>query len=448
MALPYHHSYTGTQLHRVARNFDDAADLAAFVPVAADVGKLYKQVDTGVVYELTNHVGPVYEVFNAAGIAATAFTTGTKSDVLQAAEFAADAGANDTYAITLVPAITAYVTGAKYRFKANTANTGAATLNINALGAKTIKKVAGGITTDLDTNDIRAGQWVEVTYDGTNMQMLSESGNAPFTALTRADILQAALFGTDSGAADAYVLTLAPAIAGYVTGVKYSFKATNANTGASTINVNGAGAKSIKKMVSGTATALAANDIRANQWCDLIYDGTDMLIISPLGNAAAGGGSGSKTLFVWEPFAFTLPATSPAYFSYRNSRPLLIFINTSNTQARVQGVMPEGVDLSSGVKFRIKWIGNDTSGNVGWQTSVERGTTDIDTDSFDSAQSDTDATNGTNGIETTTEISHTSGQIDSVAAGESFTVNLLRDVSVGSNMAAYAGLRSLELQLP
>jgi hypothetical protein len=66
-----------------------------------------------------------------------------------------------------------------YRFKANTANTGAASLNVNSLGAKTIKKVQGGITTDLDTNDIRSGQFVDCVYDGTNMQMQSTLGNTP-----------------------------------------------------------------------------------------------------------------------------------------------------------------------------------------------------------------------------------------------------------------------------
>lgn len=91
--------------------------------------------------------------------------------------FAADAGANDTYTATLSPVPTAYVTGQSYRFMANTANTGAATINFNTLGAKTIKKVSGGITTDLVDNDIRAGQWVNLTYDGTNMQMASQSGN-------------------------------------------------------------------------------------------------------------------------------------------------------------------------------------------------------------------------------------------------------------------------------
>jgi len=90
----------------------------------------------------------------------------------------ADAGSNDTYACTLSPAPSAYTTRACYVFTANTANTGAATINFNSLGAKTIKKVAGGITTDLADNDIRSGQVVTVCYDGTNMQMQSTLGNA------------------------------------------------------------------------------------------------------------------------------------------------------------------------------------------------------------------------------------------------------------------------------
>lgn len=91
----------------------------------------------------------------------------------------ADAGSNDTYACNLSPAIGSYETGGWYWFKANTANTGAATLNFNSLGAKTIKKfTAASPGSDLADNDIRAGQWVHVVYDGTNFQMLSAVGNA------------------------------------------------------------------------------------------------------------------------------------------------------------------------------------------------------------------------------------------------------------------------------
>jgi hypothetical protein len=89
-----------------------------------------------------------------------------------------DAESTDAYVCSLAPALMSYQTGQIIHFKANTANTTAATLNINALGAKTIKKVAGGITTDLATNDIRSGQYVAVQYDGTNFQMLSAIGNA------------------------------------------------------------------------------------------------------------------------------------------------------------------------------------------------------------------------------------------------------------------------------
>jgi len=70
--------------------------------------------------------------------------------------------------------ITAYVTGVVYRFKANFVNTGAATLNINGIGAKTIKKEAGAV--DLEYGDIASGQVCEVTYDGTNLQLITLSG--------------------------------------------------------------------------------------------------------------------------------------------------------------------------------------------------------------------------------------------------------------------------------
>lgn len=92
--------------------------------------------------------------------------------------YCSDTGSTDAYACSLSPAITAYVTGAIYHFRANTANTGAATLNLNGLGAKTIVKAAGGVTTALADNDIRAGQGVTVMYDGTNLQMQSTLGNA------------------------------------------------------------------------------------------------------------------------------------------------------------------------------------------------------------------------------------------------------------------------------
>lgn len=80
--------------------------------------------------------------------------------------YAADAGSTDAYAITTAsPALTAYSTGLKITFKANTVNTGTATLNVNGLGAKTI---VSAVNTTLTTGDIAAGQICTVIYDGTN----------------------------------------------------------------------------------------------------------------------------------------------------------------------------------------------------------------------------------------------------------------------------------------
>jgi len=89
-------------------------------------------------------------------------------------DYIADAGATDAYAITVVPAITAYVAGQEFTFKANTANTGACTLNVCGLGATNIKK---NVSTELETGDIVANQIVKVVYDGTNMQMVTRSGS-------------------------------------------------------------------------------------------------------------------------------------------------------------------------------------------------------------------------------------------------------------------------------
>ncbi len=95
-----------------------------------------------------------------------------------AEKYAADAGTTDTYVITLSPVPTSYTNGMIVHFKANTVNTGAATLNVNSLGAKTIVKE---YNTTLADGDIKAGQLVSVIYDGTNFQMLSPVGVAPIT---------------------------------------------------------------------------------------------------------------------------------------------------------------------------------------------------------------------------------------------------------------------------
>jgi len=89
--------------------------------------------------------------------------------------YAADGGATDAYAISLNPTLTAYTAGMSVSFKANTVNTAAASLNIDGLGAITIKKNHDATLAD---GDIEAGQVVTVVYDGVDFQMQSQLANA------------------------------------------------------------------------------------------------------------------------------------------------------------------------------------------------------------------------------------------------------------------------------
>lgn len=59
---------------------------------------------------------------------------------------------------------------------------------------------------------------------------------------------------------------------GYFIGMKITFKTANANTSASTVNVNSLGTKSLKK--SDGTTDIAAGNIPANQYVSFIYNGT------------------------------------------------------------------------------------------------------------------------------------------------------------------------------
>jgi len=91
--------------------------------------------------------------------------------------YAVDAVGTGAYAITLTPAPAAYAAGQVFHFKAGTANTGAATLNVNGLGAVALEKMNGTV---LDDGDIAANQIVAVVYNATGpkFQMLSQVANA------------------------------------------------------------------------------------------------------------------------------------------------------------------------------------------------------------------------------------------------------------------------------
>lgn len=83
-------------------------------------------------------------------------------------------GSSNAYAITSSRVISALVTNTVMAFTANFANTGAATLNLNALGAATIKRPNGG---DLLASDIVSGQTCLVIYKSPNWMLINAPGS-------------------------------------------------------------------------------------------------------------------------------------------------------------------------------------------------------------------------------------------------------------------------------
>jgi len=141
---------------------------------------------------------------------------------------------------------------------------------------------------DVDINGVISVPGVDVPVTSVNGETgavtlsPADVGAATVAQGTTADNTAAALaihqadYAQDTGAANAYAITLSPAPEAYSIGKIYKFKAANVNTGASTFAIGALTATAIKKNVS---VALAAGDIPAGVIIPVMYDGTYFQLI-------------------------------------------------------------------------------------------------------------------------------------------------------------------------
>lgn len=153
--------------------------------------------------------------------------------------------------------------------------------------------------------------------EGTTALALSASDivRLASTAATFASIVldsdlqsNAATYFVDSGTANAYVITPSPVITAYASGQGVSFKVSNTNTGACTINVNGLGAQTILKH----GVAISSGDLVAGRVYEVIHDGTNFQLQSPTPPA-----SGNDPQAITSTDAGS--ASGPVFDYYRNS---------------------------------------------------------------------------------------------------------------------------------
>lgn len=126
-------------------------------------------------------------------------------------------GSANAYVLTTGLSLAAYVAGQSFDIEANFTNSGAATINVDTLGAKSITKNG---TTALASGDITSGNIYRISYDGTQFQIIGFIGQPLDATLTAI-----AALSWSSGnpviqftAADTVSLTLTPSVTSITVG--------------------------------------------------------------------------------------------------------------------------------------------------------------------------------------------------------------------------------------
>lgn len=114
---------------------------------------------------------------------------------LQGGAYGAATGSANTYVVTAEPPLPSLADGALVAVKINVANTGASTLNVNGLGAKTIKKSNGN---DVAAGNLKAGTIYSFRYNATTTNFILQGEGGGGTAVA-GDVLAGKTFTNDNG---------------------------------------------------------------------------------------------------------------------------------------------------------------------------------------------------------------------------------------------------------
>lgn len=253
-------------------------------------------------------------------------------------------------------------------------------------------------------------------------------------------------YALDTGAADAYAIAMLTTVTAYATGQRFVFKAVNANTGASTLAVDGLAAKAITDV--GT-NALIGGEILANGFYEVVYDGTQFQLLNP---EPATVGTGKQT--VWIPSTAMTPTTTngaaAAVTELATNDVMVSSLNfdaSTDEKAQFSFLMPKGWNEGT-VTAKFVWSHPTTTTNFGVAWFLQ-GTAFSDGDAMDAswgtAVGVTDTGGTTDDVYVTSETAAIT--IGGTPAEEDFVVmQVYRDVSdAGDTMAVDARLMGVRL---
>lgn len=154
-----------------------------------------------------------------------------------------------------------------------------------------------------------------------------------------------------------------------------------------------------------------------------------------------------NTLVVLLPYANEPPAASYATLDLRNGQPVLDFDGAADEEAIFSFIVPSHYAAGGFTVILHVAFTTATTGTANIEVSVERGSTDMDADSFATMTDASAVPNGTSGIET--QVSIPLANMDSIVAGDHVRLKVHRDAD-GTNgtddITSDMELRSIEVR--
>jgi len=254
-------------------DFDQSAEIIYLAVVAINQGS----TNGGLIYQVQSEgpyvIGTTSIVFGALQVSSV-----TQKQVQESAfNFSLASGVNDAFVVDFLPNVTALTDGLLVTMTTNglTNLTGTPTLQVNGTAAKPI--TYQGL--QLEVGDLNGTGTYVLVYNATNgyFDLVNPSVSAANTRLVQYNEYN---YSIDTGAANAYVATLQPGDVSYTDGLCVLLRVANANSGASTINVNGAG---VIPIVLSNNAALVGGELVVGQVALLTYSSaySKFILINP-----------------------------------------------------------------------------------------------------------------------------------------------------------------------
>jgi len=236
--------------------------------------------------------GTVAQAWLINDIAGNFVTAGAMTNIAQQSAIqnntyisAIDTGTVNTYQIALTPAMQTSLEFAEVIFRVLNTNTGASTLQINT---GTIYTLYGLNGTALQGGELVAGGECKAIFNGTNyyveycttgaLQIVNGAQThqaASYGQLVLSAQQNTYIYGADTGTANTYKPTIFPAPT-IIAGSEIMWTAANANTGASTIQINAVG--TVYTLYGLAEISLQGGEIVSNGECKAVYNGTQFVL--------------------------------------------------------------------------------------------------------------------------------------------------------------------------